>query len=284
MKKICIISILALLAGACSQGNVQNESDSQRELDSLQRIINEKDVELNDIMGTFNEVQEGIRRINEAEGRVTIADASPESASNKAVIQENMQFIQEAMEQNRNMIAQLQEKLRRSSFNADKLKKTIENLQAQIDQQANRIQELEASLAEKDALIEAQGAEISNLNENVSNLTADNATKAQTVAAQDKELNKAWFVFGTKAELKMQKILSDGDVLRNSNYNKDYFTQIDIRYDKEIKLYSKSAKMLTNHPAGTYQLSKDAQGQYELHITDPQKFWSASKYLVIQVK
>lgn len=284
MKKICIISILALLAGACSQGNVQNESDSQRELDSLQRIINEKDVELNDIMGTFNEVQEGIRRINEAEGRVTIADASPESASNKAVIQENMQFIQEAMEQNRNMIAQLQEKLRRSSFNADKLKKTIENLQAQIDQQANRIQELEASLAEKDALIEAQGAEISNLNENVSNLTADNATKAQTVAAQDKELNKAWFVFGTKAELKMQKILSDGDVLRNSNYNKDYFTQIDIRYDKEIKLYSKSAKMLTNHPVGTYQLSKDAQGQYELHITDPQKFWSASKYLVIQVK
>ena len=64
-----------------------------------------------------------------------------------------------------------------------------------------------------------------------------------------KELNAAWFVFGTKSELKAQKILQSGDVLKSADFNKDYFTQIDIRTTKEIKLYSKRAELLTTHPS-----------------------------------
>ena len=282
MKKILIFVACALSLGACDFGGKQDAI--QQERDSLQRVINEKDTELDDILSTFNEVQEGIRRINEAEGRVTIAETGPESASAKDVIRENMQFIQEAMQQNRDMIAQLQEKLKNSSIKGTKMQKTIENLQAQIDAQSARIQELEASLAEKEALIESQGEAIAGLSNNVASLTEDNRVKAEKMQQQDKELNSAWFVFGTKNELKEQKILEKGDVLKNGNFNTDYFTKIDLRYDKDIKFYSKSAQLLSTHPAGTYQLVKDKQGQYELHITDPQKFWSVSKYLVVQVK
>ncbi len=256
----------------------------QQERDSLQRIINEKDMELDDILGTFNEVQEGIRKINEAEGRVTIAEGSPESASTKEIIRENLEFIQNAMQHNRELIAQLQEKLKNSSIKATKMQKTIESLQAQIETQAARIQELEASLAEKDALIEVQGNAIAGLSNDVASLTEENRSKTEKVQQQDKELNTAWFVFGTKDELKEQKILTKGDVLKSGDFNKDYFTKIDIRYDKDLKFYSKSAQLLSTHPAGSYQLVKDKQGQYELHITDPQKFWSVSKYLVVQVK
>ena len=121
------------------------------------------------------------------------------------------------------------------------------------------------------------------LNQNVTTLTEDNTQKAQTISTQDKALNSAWFVFGTKKELKEQKILDRGEVLQ-SNFNKEYFTKIDIRIDKEIKLYSSSAEILTNHPAGSYTLQRDAKKQYVLRITDPQTFWSTSKYLVILVK
>lgn len=277
-KNILFVALLALTLCGCDQfGNKKADESAQLMLDSLQRIIDEKDVELDDIMGTINEVQEGIRRINEAQGRVTIADGNRESASSKEVIRENMEFIQEAMQQNRDMIAQLKEKLRTSTFNADKLTKTIENLQRQVEDQAARIQELEAAIADRDTLLAVQG-------EQISSLTAENASKAATVAEQDKELNTAWFVFGTTKELKEQKILTKGDVLKSGDFNKDYFTRIDIRYDKEIKLYSKSAKLLTSHPAGSYNLLKDREGQYELHITDPTRFWSVSKYLVVQVK
>ena len=284
MKKFGFVTVVTLLLASCGQGQQAIENAAEQERDSLQRIINEKDIELNDIMSTFDEVQEGIRRINEAEGRVTVADASPESASNKEVIRENMQFIKNAMQQNREMIAQLKEKLRKSSFNAENLKKTVENLQAQIDSQSTRIQELEASLAEKDAQLVAQSEQINTLTESVTSLTEENKQKSATVSSQEKQLNAAWFVFGTKNELKEEKILQNGDVLRDDSFNKDYFTQIDIRYDKIIKFYSKTATILTNHPSGSYQMVKDSKGLYELHIVDPVKFWSTGRYLVVQVK
>ena len=284
MKKILLFVACALGLSACNMTGGQQQDAMQQERDSLQRIINEKDMELDDILGVFNEVQEGIRRINEAEGRVTIAEGNPESASSKDVIRDNMDFIKQAMQQNRDLIAQLQEKLQNSSIKNTKMQKTIESLQAQIDAQSARIQELEASLAEKDALIESQGEAIAGLSNDVASLTEENKQKAEKVQQQDKELNSAWFVFGTKSELKEQKILTNGDVLKSGDFNKNYFTKIDIRYDKDIKFYSKSAQLLSSHPAGTYQLTKDNQGQYELHITDPQKFWSVSKYLVVLVK
>ena len=277
MKRILIAASAVLLLGGCFPTGKTEGDPAQGRVDSLQRLLDQKDVELNDIMGSINEVQEGMRGINEAQGRVTIADGNRENASSKEVIRENMEFIQEAMQQNRDMIAQLKEKLRNSSLHADKLAKAIENLQKQVDEQARRIQELEAQLAEKDAQLAEQG-------EQISALTTENAAKDEKVAQQDAELHKAWFVFGLAKELREQKILTKGDVLRSGEFNKDYFTQIDIRYDKDIRFYSKSAKILTSHPSGSYNLTKDRQGQYELHITDPAKFWSVSKYLVVQVK
>ncbi|MCR4921533.1 MAG: hypothetical protein K5945_07510 [Bacteroidaceae bacterium] len=277
MKKMLIAASGLLLLWACTPKGQSHDEAMLGQIDSLQRLIDEKDVELNDIMGSINEVQEGMRRINEAQGRVTIADGNRESASSKEVIRENMEFIQEALQQNRDMIAQLKEKLRNSTLHADKLAKAIENLQQQVDDQARQIQELKAQLAEKDAQLAEQG-------EQINALSAENTAKGEKISAQDAELHKAWFVFGTASELREQKILAKGDVLKSGDFNKDYFTQIDIRYDKDIKFYSKSAKMLTSHPSGSYNLVKDKQGQYELHITDPTKFWSVSKYLVVQVK
>ena len=195
-----------------------------------------------------------------------------------------MQYIQEAMQQNRELIAQLQERLKKSTFNTKALEKTIAQLQEQLESQNQRIQELEASLAEKDIMIMEQGEQIDHLSENVTELTQENRQKSETVAAQDKDLHTAWFVFGTKAELKEQKILQDGDVLKSGNFNKDYFTEIDTRVVKEIKLYSKNAEILTTHPKGSYTLEKDSKKEYVLRITDSAKFWSVSKYLVIKVK
>lgn len=284
MKKLFILALSVVTLASCDQFKQGNAEDKDRERDSLMQVINQKDDELNEIIDCVNEIQDGFRRINEAEGRVVVADGNAESASARSIIMDNMQYIQEAMQQNRELIAQLQQRLKTSTIHAKALERTIAGLQEQLETQNQRIQELEASLAEKDILIAEQGEQIDNLNANVSSLTQENREKAETVAAQDKDLHTAWFVFGTKAELKEQKILQNGDVLRTDSFNKDYFTEIDTRLVKEIKLYSKSAELLTTHPSGTYTLTKDNQGEYVLRITDTVKFWSVSKYLVIRVK
>ena len=283
MKKLFILPLCLLALAACNGGKSAEEK-AQQERDSLMQVIDEKENELNEIMGAINEVQEGFRQINEAEGRITVAKTNPEGGSAKDVIRDNISFIQETMEQNRAKIEQLREKLKTTTVNVEKLTKTIENLSAQLEEQNKHVQELEAQLAEKNLLIASQGEQITNLNQNVNDLQSENQQKQETIQQQDKDMHTAWFVFGTKAELKEQKILEKGDVLKNGNFNKDYFTKIDIRIDKEIKLYSKNAELLTTHPSGSYQLVKDAKKEYVLKIVDPAKFWSTSKYLVIQVK
>lgn len=247
MKKIFLCVMCAAALTACNNGANKKDQAFAEERDSLMQVINDKDTELNEIMGTVNEIQEGFRRINEAEGRITVNDGNMESETSKQAIRENMQYIQDAMAQNRDKISQLKEKLRTSSIGGDKLKKMVDDLSAQLEAQKQRVQELEAQLAEKDIVIAQQGEAITNLNENVNTLTEENKAKSQTVAEQDKQIHTAWYVFGTKSELKEQKILQKGDVLKGDDFNKDYFTKVDIRYDKEIKLYSKSAKLLTNH-------------------------------------
>lgn len=284
MKRI-VISLLALtVLMACNNKKEEKNLASQNTIDSLTDIVNQKNNELNDIMSTFNDIQEGFREINEAEGRVNIARNNGETNA-KADIMENISFIKRTMQLNKERIAKLREQLKESSFNTSKLQATIESLNKELDSKTARIEELQAELDSKNAHIAHQDKQISELNTNVNSLTADNAAKARAVEQQDKQLNTAWYVFGTKKELREQHILEGTNkVLKGNNFNKDYFTKIDIRVDKVIKLYSKSAKLLTNHPAGSYSLDKDARGMYTLRITNPTTFWSVSKYLVVVVK
>ena len=53
----------------------------------------------------------------------------------------------------------------------------------------------------------------------------------------------------------------EGKRVLEANFNKNYFTKIDIRVQKEIKLYSKSARILTMHPSSSYTLQQDANKQ-----------------------
>ena len=283
MKKLMIAVLCLLTLVACKQNsNNAAELALQQQRDSLTRIIEQKDNEIDDMMATMNDIQEGFRAINEAEQGVTIA-SNGEGVSEAESIRENMQFIQNQMQQNRELISKLRNQLRQSSVRADQLRRTLENLTQQLEEKDNQLRQLQAELEAKDVQIGELNQQVNTLSSNVSDLKEESTQKSQTITSQDKQLNTAWFVYGTKKELKEQRIIEDGKVLR-SNFNRDYFTKIDIRIDKEIRLYSRSAKILTAHPQSSYTLLQDANKQYILRITNPQLFWSTSKYLVVLVK
>lgn len=283
MKKLLVMVCCAtLMLTGCKDGKNAADQQNVQQTDSLNDVIAQKDSEINEMMGTLNDIQEGFREISEAENRVTLLK-SGEGADKKKHLKEDIQFIAERMKQNRELIAKLQKQLEGSSLQGAQLKKTIENLTKQLADQDKQLQQLRAELDNKDIHIAELDETIGNLNTNVSNLQTESNQKTEVINAQDKQLNTAWYVFGTKKELKEQHILEDGKVMSGS-YNKNYFTKVDIRNITEIKLYSKSAKLLTAHPASSYTLTRDASKQYILRITDPQIFWSTSKYLVVLVK
>jgi chromosome segregation ATPase len=283
MKKLFILAIGAFAMASCNQEAVKKaEVAATQQRDSLEQIIAQKDNEINDMMTTLSDIEEGFREITEAQSRVTLAKQG-EGTNTMVRIKENMQFIQAAMKQNKELINKLKQQVRESTVKGTELKKIIDNLTQQMETKDKQIQTLREELDKKDIHIAELDEKVADLNTNVTNLTADNTEKQQTINTQDKALHSGWFVFGTKKELKEQNILSSGEVLR-SNFDKEYFTKIDIRIDKEIKLYSKSAEILTSHPASSYTLQRDANKQYVLRITNPEAFWATSKYLVILVK
>ena len=283
MKKLFILAVGVIAMASCNQDKVkQAEKAALMQRDSLEQIIAQKDNEINDMMTTLSDIEEGFREITEAQSRVTLAQQG-EGTNTKQRIKENIQFIQSVMKQNKELINKLKQQVREGSIKGDQMKKIIDNLTQQMEVKDQQLQTLRAELEQKDIHIAELDEKVADLNTNVSNLKEENTQKAETISTQDKALHSAWFVFGTKKELKEQNILSDGEVLR-SNFNKEYFTKIDIRIDKEIKLYSKSAEVLTSHPASSYTLQRDANKQYVLRITNPDAFWSTSKYLVILVK
>ena len=246
MKKLAVLIVCAAVMASCDGLSGGSKDQLKAENDSLLMELTQRNAELDEMMGTFNDISEGFRQINAAESRVDLqrGAVSEGSLSAKQQIATDIEFIQK--------------------------------LQAELASKNIRIQELDAA--------------VTGLSTDKEVLTAENEAKAKTVAEQDKALNTAWFVFGTKKELKDQNILTNTglfqkkQVLKDSDINKDYFTQVDIRTTKEIKLYSKSADVLTTHPAGSYALEKDDKDQLVLKITNPKDFWSVSRYLVIQVK
>ncbi len=283
MKKLLFFAACAVAVASCNQDAVKKaEQAALQQRDSLEQIIAQKDNEINDMMTTLSDIEEGFREITEAQNRVTLAK-SGEGTNTKQRITENLQFIQSAMQQNKELINKLKQQVRESTVKGGQLKKIIDNLTQQMEVKDKQLQSLREELDKKDIHIAELDEMVSDLNTNVASLKEENTQKTETISTQDKALHTAWFVFGTKKELKEQNILDAGEVLR-SNFNKEYFTKIDIRIDKEIKLYSKSAEILTSHPASSYTLQRDANKQYVLRITNPDSFWSTSKYLVIQVK
>ena len=105
------------------------------------------------------------------------------------------------------------------------------------------------------------------------------------ILSQDSELNRVYYAFGTSKELRENKIIEKrGRNLLKGDFNKEYFTEVDMRDITELEIGSKKADVLTTHPNGSYSIDKDSNGYLTLKILDTQLFWNTSKYLVIEVE
>ncbi len=297
MKKYLFVLVVAMgLLGSCDTKKekeaASREEQLMRERDSLMNELRMARNESGDLMEIVNQIEEGFKQINEAEN--IVVNNQREGGNRQAII-DNMALIQNKLQLNRELIANLQQQLRTSNNgNAElrkKMEETVARLNEQLEEKTRQIENLRQELEKRDIRIAEQDREITNLNQNVGQLTETSKQQQRTIeqnnqqlARQDQDLHTAYFVFGTKKELKEQRILKNGEVLKASDFNRNYFTKIDYRVTKTIKLYSKSATLMTSHPADSYSLDKDSNGQYVLRITNPDRFWSMSKYLVITVK
>lgn len=90
MKHLFYLAIFAMLLSSCGQeGKKQNLVDG----DSVSRIINQKDAEINNLLGTVNDIQDGLNQITEAQGRINALKQGGVEGSAANDIREQMAFI-----------------------------------------------------------------------------------------------------------------------------------------------------------------------------------------------
>ena len=95
-------------------------------------------------------------------------------------------------------------------------------------------------------------------------------------------MNTVYYVGATKKALKANGILTSKYILRQE-VPADAFTKADKRELTEIVFDAKKAIVLSAHPTEAYTISP-RDGQLVLQITNPELFWSVTKYLVVITK
>lgn len=288
MKKLFLASLCLGLLASCNVKNSDEYKKLQAERDSLMALSNVDKLEISEMEEIISEVEANFEKIREAEKFLTVESQSKGeiSSDRKTRISDNFQMINEILLKNKEQIARLNKSAQGNSKVSTELQKKLEGLNSELENRAKIIVELQETLALRDKQIAELTDNISGLSDNVQRLSNQTAEQAELLKEQDRALNTAYYIFGTSKELKEAKVISGGflsspKVLKES-IDKSIFIRIDIRDVQEIPIYSKKAKVLSEHPKDSYKLVKDENGKVSLQILDYQRFWSITQYLVIE--
>lgn len=287
MKKVLILCACMIAWSACTQFSSEYKQ-TKLENDSLRLQMKKNEAEMDEMLATLNAIENDIQSIREAEDFLIIHKDNELSESRQVQIKNNMHLIAETLKKNKQQLSELQEKLNSSNVRSTALQKTIDRLTNDLNEKTTLIASLQSELGRKSEEIRQLSGQVEGLSTDIEILESVNLSQSDRISEQEQALNVVYYCFGTKKELKEQSILTGGGLFAKTkaledDFNKEYFLAIDKRQVTAIPLYASKAKIKTNHPSGSYAFYKDSDGNLTLEITNPDRFWSLSKYLVIEV-
>jgi SMC interacting uncharacterized protein involved in chromosome segregation len=254
---------------------------------SFTELLTQRDSTINDWVLTFDEIEKNLQSIKEKEKIITMSASDREfSKDRKKQIMEDINYINSLLDQNKKKIASLNEQLKKSGGTIQGLQNKIAELEVAMKQSEIEITDLKTALVEKNFKIEQ-------LNGRVNDMQVVIEKKDKTISTQTAEMNKAFVTAGTFKALKAKGLVSkEGGFLGlgknkslKENFSDSLFSQIDITVTKTIPVNSKSAKLLTEHPTGSYEMIHEDKDKIAyIEITDPNQFWKISKYAVVEIK
>ena len=230
MRKLMIGSLCLLLFASCNVKNSDEYKRLQSERDSLMQISTASNAELQETMAIINDVESNFAQIRDAENYLTIQSKEKGSLSDdkRTLIKENIEMINDIIKKNKEEIAKLNKRINSSKGETSKLKATIERLNKELNERATAITALQEELQKRDAQIAELETSLQVLSENVDGLMVKSVEQASKIKEQDQEINTAYYMFGTKNELKKANVIS-GSTVKSDGVNKDKFIKVDVR-------------------------------------------------------
>lgn len=290
MKKIVYSVVLAIMLFSCG-GNEEmlvNELETLKqenvELKERTASIEAKDSALNEYAKFIFEIQNNLELIRQKESSLMLKSKNPEFNRTDSSIINDLQQLGALLADNKAKVNSMNSRLKNSKVQIQELESVVLNLTAQVEERDRQILGMKGELSDLGVAFDEL---LSAYEENISVI----AEKNQTIEAQEDLLNTAYYTFGTSKELKENEVITkEGGFIGigktnklKDDLNKDYFTAINIKETKEIILGVNKATLITTHPAESYKFVGDEKIE-KIEITNSEKFWSVSKYLVIETK
>lgn len=291
-----IIAALILVVGVITSVYIYNQKENEismlmTEKANLNQVINQKDSVLNDVEGTFAEIEDNLKLIREKRHEISLEQTEGGKNRKLAVI-EDIKLMNTMIEASNKKIEELQAKLRKSGINSKALEQRIAALTENIESQNAEIAELKRVIGEKDMNLAELNTKVEDINKVVAQKSDTISYKEKQIVDRVNELNTAHLAMGTFKELKEEGVLTkEGGVLGlgaskaiQENFDNKNFTTLDIRTTKTIPLHAKKARVISEHPVSSYSLIEENGQIAYLQIDNPEEFWKISKYAVIEVK
>lgn len=280
MKKTLAYVSVILFAFSCQPTDNTAVEQKNAEIDSLKTVIEEGKEDMNEFFSALSEIESNLEEIKRKEKLLQVK-SNDGSQDLKDKINNDVMAIYELLKENQAKLAQIQDRNKRSSLKIVELNNVISQLQDRLTEKNTEIAGLKSKLVGMDLLVDS-------LFSGLDSMLLNMAIKDEIIEFQSAELSKAFYVVGTKKELIEKEVLTKQGLFAGlskikqlkTDFNKDYFTQININELKAIPLFAENAEVVTNHPSEAFEMIKSEQFD-SLKIIDAQNFWSVSKFCVI---
>ena len=217
----------------------------------------------------------------------------------KQRIQNEILLIQSLLDQNNAIIDDLNNQIGSRDSQLASYKKQIRGLEKRIDEYKAEVEkyfleneelrvDLTQTRTEKDELAKTVDNQTIQLTEQQNNMAAQSAT----IADMDKTQNTVYIAVGDLKELKESGlVVNEGGVLGvgstqqlSTPVDRSQFVPVDKREYTTIPVFSKKAELITPHDPSSYEIVTYEDGVKWIQITNPDKFWDGSDYLVVATR
>lgn len=273
--------VLFTSCGESSKERVQREM-----IDSLKNVSYQNKMNYEDLQRYLYVIAEGLDSISIEEKELFLKNGDIEGKGlNRKRIQQNLAHVRDILSRHRERIAELEQKLENGDETHRQLRTIITALRQQLDAKDKELAQLKADLESNKKSITALTAQIKNLGEEKEDQAQMIQEQQELIKEQNDKLNNVYIKIGNKKELKKLGLLSSGlfkkTKVKYENIDLSQFEQVNRSFNN-ISL-PKKVKILTPVPSDSYEMVDDTKtGGKMLVVTDSIKFWSLSKFLIIQ--
>ena len=284
MKKVFVFG--GLFALMCTMIACGDKTKSNPEADSLRTQLSAQMEEMDEMNLFLDAVNMSMDSVVNMEGTV-LRTTGESPLSRKEQIQKNMEAYKLILQQQRERLDILEKKLKDNNAYAGKMQKTIAALKQQLEEKDQAIIKLSEELEQRNFQIEELKDNVDNLNVQVAELEEDSKAKQEEIDEKVNQMNEAYVFIGDKDAWKKAGLIEGGSLLKKSklntsNIDKKLFKKVDIRNVKSFQIPDSKPEVLTQMPAGSYEITKTGNNSSELTITDPARFWGVSRFLIIR--